>query len=99
MDKYQGVFDGTCEEIEVMDNEIFRCEDSLDQVIMPELDGVGEEDHFGGAIDNMEATEVMEGRADFESMAAAEVPGLTGAWFVVDGDSTSGRPNWGGVVV
>ena len=99
MDKYQGVFDGTCEEIEVMDNEIFRCEDRLDQVIMPELDGVGEEEHFGGAIDNMEAAEVMEGRADVESMAAAEVPGFTGAWFVVDDDATAGSPNEGGVLV
>ena len=99
MDKYRGIFDGTREELEVMDNEIFRCEDRLDQVIMPELDGVGEEEHFGGAIDNMEAAEVMEVRADVESMAAAEVPGLTGAWFIVDGDSTAGRPNGGGVVV
>ena len=66
---------------------------------MPELDGVGEEEHFGGAIDNMEAAEVMEGRADVESMAAAGVPELTGAWFVVDGDATAGRPNEGGVVV
>ena len=66
---------------------------------MPELDGVGEEEHFGGAIDNMEATEVMEGRADVESMAAAEVPGFTGAWFVVDDDATAGSPNEGGVLV
>ena len=41
----------------------------------------------------------MEGRADVESMAAAEVPGLTGAWFVVDDDATAGRPNGGGFVV
>ena len=82
-----------------MDNEIFRCEDRSDQLIMPKLDDVGEEEHFGGAIDNVEAAEVMEGRADVESMAAAEVPGITGAWFVVDGDATAGRPNEGGVVV
>ena len=62
-----------------MDNEIFRCEDRLDQVRMPEIDIVGEEEHFGGAIDNVEAAEVMEGRADVETMAAAEVPGLVGA--------------------
>ena len=54
-----------------MDNDIFRFEDRLDQVIMTELDSAGEEEHFGGAIDNMEAAEVMEGRADVESMAAA----------------------------
>ena len=66
---------------------------------MLELDGVGEEEHFGGAIDNVKTAEVMEGRADVESMAAAKVPGLTGAWFVVDDDATSGRPNEGGVVV
>ena len=46
---------------------------------MPEIDGVGEEEHFGGSIDNVEDKEVMEGRADVESMAAAEVPGPTGA--------------------
>ena len=59
MDKYRGIFDGTREELEVMDNEIFRCEDRVDQLIMPELDGVGEEDHFGGAIEDAEAAEVM----------------------------------------
>ena len=66
---------------------------------MPELDGVGEEEHFVGAINNVEAAEVMEGRADVESMAAAKFPGITSAWFVVDDDDTSGRPNEGGVVV
>ena len=53
MDKYRGIFNGTCEELKVMDNEILWCEDRLDQVIMPELDGVGEEDNFGGAIENL----------------------------------------------
>ena len=37
---------------------------------MPELDGVGEEEHFGGAIDDVKAAEVMEGRSDVEYMAA-----------------------------
>ena len=32
-------------------------------------------------------------------MAAAEVPQLTGDWFVVDGDATASRPNGFGVVV
>ena len=32
-------------------------------------------------------------------MAAAEVPRLTGAWFVVDWDATASRPNGFGVVV
>ena len=54
-----------------MEIEIFRCEDMLDQVRMPEIDGVGEEEHFGGAINNVEAAEVMEGRANVETMAAA----------------------------
>ena len=49
---------------------------------MLELDGVGEEEHFGGAIDNVEAAEVMEGRADVETMVALEVPGLVGAVFL-----------------
>ena len=53
MYKYRGIFDGTREELEVMDNEILRCEDRLDQVIMPELYGVGEEENFGGAIENL----------------------------------------------
>ena len=39
-----------------MENDIFRCEYRLDQVRIPELDSVGEEEHFGGAIDDVEAT-------------------------------------------
>ena len=65
-----------------MENEVFRCEDRLDQVRMPEIGGVGEEEHFGGAIDNVEAAKVMEGRADVETMVALEVPGLVGAVFL-----------------
>ena len=65
-----------------MDNEVFRCEDRLDQVIMPEIDGVGEEKHFGGAIDNVESEEVVEGRSDVETMVALEVPGLVGDGFL-----------------
>ena len=42
---------------------------------------------------------MMEGRADVENMAAAEVPGLTGAWFVVDDKATANMPNGSGVVV
>ena len=38
-----------------MDDEIFRCEDMLDQVRITELEGVGEEVHSGGAIDNLES--------------------------------------------
>ena len=30
MDKYREIFEGASEELEVMDNEIFRCEDRLD---------------------------------------------------------------------
>ena len=66
---------------------------------MPELDGVGEEERFGRAIDNVEAEEVVEGRDYVGSVLAAEVPGFTGAWFVVDDDTTAGSPNEGGVLV
>ena len=76
-----------------MDNEIFRCEDRLDQVRMTELNSVGEEEHFGEAIDKVEGSEVVEGRADVEAVSTAEVPGLAGAWFVVDDDSIAGRTN------
>ena len=82
-----------------MDDEIFRCEDMLDQVRMPELDGVGEEENFGGDIDYVEAAQVVEGIADVEAMAAAEVPRLAGACFIVDDDAPYGRPNGGGYVV
>ena len=42
---------------------------------------------------------MVEGRDDVEAVAAAEVPGLLVAWFVVDDDAISRSPNEGGVVV
>ena len=41
VDECWGIYEVTCEEIEGMDDVIFRCEGRLDQSIMPELGGVG----------------------------------------------------------
>ena len=59
---------------------------------MVELDGVANADSLGGGIDNFVSALVVEGQANYESVPCAEVPGLLGSGFVVDGKFAS---DWG----
>ena len=66
---------------------------------MVELDGVNNADSLGGGIDDFVAEVVVEGQANDESVPCAEVPGLAGSGFVVDGDFASDGAERCGVVV
>ena len=58
---------------------------------MQELNGVGENECFGGAIDDVEAAVMFECGSNVEPVAAAEVPSFADAWFGVDYDGASNR--------
>ena len=56
----------------------------LREVVMAELNCVGDKGEFCGGSDNLEAALVFQGGADVESVAGTEGPGGAGGGLVVD---------------
>ena len=54
---------------------------------------------LGDGINHSEVAVVVKGRADVETLAAAEVPGWAGAGFFVKYDWAADGAKWGGVKV
>ena len=58
----------------------------LGEVVVEELNSIRVAKGFGDSIHHIEATVVVEGGANVEAFAAAEVPRLVAAWLGVDDD-------------
>ena len=86
-----GVLDCTGEEVEGVDNAVAFADCGFGEVLVQELNGVGEQKCFGGAIDDVEAVVIFECGSNVEPAAAAEVPRFADAWFGVDDDGASNR--------
>ena len=56
----------------------------LSEILVEEFDGVGEEECFGEAVDNMETAVVLGRRSNVENFAAVEVLGLSNVRLVLD---------------
>ena len=94
-----GVLDCTGEEVESVDNAVAFADCGFGEVLVQELNGVGEQECFGGAIDDAEAAVIFECRSNIEPYAAAEVPCFLDAWLGVDEYRVSNRAYWGGTKV
>ena len=79
-----GLFEGAGEEVEGVEESIFVCDGWMREVVVAEFNGVGDEEGFGGGVDNLEAAVVFQGGADVEAVAGAEGPGGSGGGIVVD---------------
>ena len=82
-----------------MEDTVIICDGGLGEVVVEKLDCVGEDKGFGGGVDNVEATIVVESRSNVKAIAAAEGPGLACAGFVVDEDWAANGANGSGVEV
>ena len=69
-----GVLDRTREEVQGVDDAVALGYCGLGEVVVEELDGVRVAKGFGDSVHNVEAAVVIEGRADVETLAVAEVP-------------------------
>ena len=76
-----------------MKNTVFVSDSRLSEVVVAELDSVGEEKGLGGGVDDMEAMIVLEGGPHVETIAATEGPGLERAGLVVDDNRASDGAN------
>ena len=86
-----GVLDCTREEVECVYNAVALADCRLREVVVEELDCVGEQERFCGAVHDVEASIMLERGADVKSAAAAEVPRFAYAGLSVDDDWAS---NW-----
>ena len=94
-----GVLDYTGEEVEGLDDAVAFAECGFGEVLVQELDGVGEQECLVGAINDVEAAVMFECGFNVEPTAASEVPGFADALFVVDDEGASSRSHRGGIKV
>ena len=66
---------------------------------MEEINGVRDKGGFSCGVDYLEAVVVLQGGADIEAIAGAEVPGGAGGGLVVDEYAASDGTEGGGVEV
>ena len=94
-----GLFEGAGEKVEVMEESIFVRDGWMRKVVVAEFNSVGDEEGFSGGVDDLEAAVVLQGEADVEAVAGAEVPGGAGRCLVMNEYATSDGSKEGGIAV
>ena len=69
-----------------MDNGVGWCDGQDGEVVMTEVDSVGDAERLGFGIDDAMAAVMLQGDASIESVRAAEVPGAASGWLIVGDD-------------
>jgi hypothetical protein len=93
------IVDGIGDGIKAVDNCVGWCVSRDGEVVVMEVDCVGDAEGLGFGIDDAMAAVMLEGDANIESVGAAEVPGAAGGWLVVDDDGAEEWQERGGIVV
>ena len=93
------ILEGIGEEVESMEDVVFVSDGGLGEVVVTKFNRVREEKGFGSGFDDVEIAVVIEGWSDVEAIAAAEVPGLACAGFVVYEDGAVDEANGSSVKV
>ncbi len=81
-----GIGDGVGDGIKAVDNGVGWCDGWDGEVVMTEVDSVGDAKGLGFGIDDAMAAVMLQGDASVESVRAAEVPGAVSGWFIVGDD-------------
>ena len=79
-----GLLQGSGEEVKGVDEAICVSGGWLREVVMAELNGVGDKGGFSCGVDYLESAVVLQGGADVETVLGAEGPGGAGGGLVVD---------------
>ena len=92
-----GLFEGTGEEVEGMEDSIFVRDGWMREVVVEEFNSVGDEEGFGGCVDDLEAAMVFQGRANIEAFKVAQGSGGSGGGLVIDEDAAANGAKGGGL--
>ena len=95
----KGIFDGTGQEIQGIEDAVSFGHYWLRELVEDKSDSVGEEEGFGGAVDDVEAAVVVKCRSNVETVASAEVPQLSNVRLVFNDDGASNRSKRGVIEV
>jgi hypothetical protein len=91
--------DGIGDGIKAVDNGVGWCDGQDSEVMMTEVNSVGDAEGLGFGINDMMAAVLLEADADAESVRAAEVPGAVRGWLIVGDDGAAEWEERGGIVV
>ena len=78
--------DGIGDGIKAVDNGVGWCEVWVGEVVMTEVNSVGDAEGLGFGINDAMAAVMLQGDANVESVRAAEVPGAASGWLIVGDD-------------
>jgi hypothetical protein len=91
--------DGVGDGVKAVDNGVGWCDGRDGEVVMTEVNSVGDAVGLGFGIDDTMAAVMLKGDADVESVRAAEVPGAASGWLIVGDDRAAKWEERGGIVV
>ncbi len=78
--------DGIGDGIEAVDNGVGWCDGWDGEVVMTEVEHVGDAEGLGFGINDATAVVMLKGDTNVESVRAAEVPGVASGWLIVGDD-------------
>jgi hypothetical protein len=91
--------DGIGDSIEAVDNGVGWCDGWDGEVVMMEVNSVGDGEGLGFGINDAMAAVMLKGDANVESVRATEVPGAASGWLIVGDDGAAEWEERGGIVV
>jgi hypothetical protein len=92
--------DGIADGIKTVDNGVGWCDGWDGEVVMMEVDSVGNAEGLGFGINDAMAAVMLQGDANVESVRATEaVPGAASGWLIVGDDRAAKWEERGGIVV
>ncbi len=78
--------DGVGDGVKAVDNGVGLCDGQNGEVVMIEVDSIGDAEGLGFGIDDVMAAVMLKGDANIESVKATEVPGAASGWLIVGDD-------------
>jgi hypothetical protein len=81
--------DGVGDGVKAVDNGVGWCDGQDGEVVMMEVDCVGDAEGLGFGIDDAMAAIMLKGDANVESVRATEVPGAASGWLIVVDDTAA----------
>jgi hypothetical protein len=91
--------DGVGDGVKAVDNGVGWCDGWDGEVVMTEVDSVGDAEGLGFVINDAMAAVMLQVDANIESVRAAEVPGAASGWLIVGDDRAAEWEERGGIVV
>ncbi len=81
--------DGIGDGIEAVDDGVGWCDGRDGEVVMTEVNSVGDAEGLGFSIDDSMAVVMLKGDANVESVRATEIPGVASGWLIVGDDKAA----------